>query len=63
MPIVGAAPVVQMVTSKPSLEERAKALLEGRVVQKVTLERELLTLYLDSGQTLQLFVEGGFNEQ
>lgn len=56
MPIAGKAPVVQLVTSKPSLEDRAKGLLEGRVIEEVTLRGGHLTLALDSGQVLTVTV-------
>ena len=56
MPIRGNAPVVHLAASKPSLEDRAKGLLEGRVIQEVSLRAGQLKLSLDSGQILEVSV-------
>jgi hypothetical protein len=62
MPVHGKAPVVQLVTNNPSLEDRAKDLLEGRVIETVALEKGHLKLALDSGQTLDVFVGDSLEE-
>ena len=64
--VQGRAPVVGIVkaASPPSdsLEEKLHKLLIGRVIDRVTITDEALTLHLDNGESLQLEWPGGVRE-
>ena len=63
MPVQGKAPVVQLIKAQPTLEDKAKLLLEGKLITHVRLRDEFLTLYLESGLRFELNVFFGFKEQ